>query len=444
MNSMGGGAVKLQVVGINHVTAPVSIREQAGMSSEEIMAGYRMLAELHADGGVVVLSTCNRTEFYVAGALTLADILTWWEQWSGVERGQLSEYLYWLQDDQAIDHLFRVAAGVDSMIIGEPEILGQVKAAYQLAQDGGVAGVLHRVFQTALKVGKRARTETAVSQNALSLGHVVVELVERVFGQVSGLTVLILGAGDMAGLVARHIHSAGVLGIQIVNRTPSRGQSLAKEVGGKAYGLDDLEGLLAQADVIIAATKSPEILVSEQVARKAFRESEHRLRFFFDLSVPRNIDSGVRRSGREVFVYDIDDVRSVVEKNQAERRREADAVDRIVREEVVQLREALRATDIGPLIRDLRDRAEEIRVAELSRVMTRLNHLDDEERDLIEQATRLMINKILNEPMVSMRQWAARGDHEKVDMVVDLFHLRPEVEAKTRAIMAERRLGSSG
>ncbi len=175
---MGGGAVKLQVVGINHVTAPVSIREQAEMSSEEILAGYRTLAGLHADGGVVVLSTCNRTEFYVAGALTLADILTWWEQWSGVERGQLSEYLYWLQDDQAIDHLFRVAAGVDSMIIGEPEILGQVKAAYQLAQDGGVAGVLHRVFQTALRVGKRARTETAVSQNALSLGHVVVELVE--------------------------------------------------------------------------------------------------------------------------------------------------------------------------------------------------------------------------------------------------------------------------
>ena len=441
---VGGGAVKVQVVGINHVTAPVEVREQVALTSDAVSLAYQNLGVLAPEMGVVILATCNRTEIYVAGSLTFGDVLTWWERWSGVERRQFADHLYWYQDDEAVDHLFRVAAGLDSMIVGETEILGQVKAAYQLAQQAGAAGALHRLFQTALKVGKRARTETGISQNAISVGHVVVELAERVFGSLKGLKVLLLGAGEMAELAAKHLQAAGARELAVLNRTPERGRALAKRLGGEAYPLEEIDLLLGSADVVVAATKSRVPLITAESAREAFRDDEHRLRFFFDLSVPRNVDAGVARAGREVFVYDIDDVRAVVEKNQAERMREAQAVEHIVEEERLRLKESMGATEIAPVIRSLRDRAETIRSAEMSRALGKLNHLSNADRELIEQATRAMVNKILNDPMASLRRWAGAGDRERLDVVMELFDLRPDCRSNTLASAMEHRLGAPG
>ncbi len=283
-----------------------------------------------------------------------------------------------------------------------------------------------------------------MGQNALSTGHVVVELAQRVFGSVDDLGVMILGAGDMAELLARHFRSAGVSRLMVLNRSLDRGRTLADKVDGEAYPLTALDTLLASADVVVGATKSQDILVSEAMARQAFRESPHRLRFFFDLGVPRNIAPEVRRAGREVFVYDVDDIRSVVARNQAERQREVEAVDVIVQEESIRFHEAMGVTNLGPVIRSLRQRAEDIRVGEMARVMGKLNHLDDRDRDLIEQASRAMVNKILNDPLVSLRKWAGSADQSRVDMVLDLFDLRPEAGSSAPGTVTNDRVGSPG
>lgn len=423
--------MKRQVVGISHVATPLALRERASFSPGQIDDAYRALVAGGTAMDMVILSTCNRTELYVSGAWALADILTFWEKWTGIERGQISDGLYWYQDDEAVRHLFRVAAGLDSMIVGEPEILGQVKGAYQRAQQAEVAGSLHRMFQMALKVGKRARTETLVAQNGVSMGHVVVELAQRVFGSLRGRRALVVGAGAMAELVSRHFRASGVEDLVIVNRTHAHGQALAARVGASAPLWSDLRSEMARADIVAVATKSADLVINEMLAKRAFHDDANRIRFLFDLSVPRNIAPGVAHVGRQTFVYDVDDVQAVVAKNQAERMREADAVGHIIEEELKVFKESMGATHVGAVIRSLQERAEAVRRAELTRVMAKLHHLSDEDRALIDQATRLMVNKILNDPVASLRRWAGAGDKHSLATALELFDLEREAEKPT-------------
>lgn len=416
--------MQIQVVGLNHARAPIAIREQVGFTSDMLAEAYRQADRLSHQEGLVVLSTCNRTEIYVAGPVALADILAWWERMTGIDRGDFSDYLYWHQGSEAIRHLLRVATGLDSMVLGETQILGQVKDAYQKSQEYGQAGRLHRIFHYALRSGKRAHAETGIDHNALSMGHAVIELIKKVFGELDGITALVVGSGDMGRLVARHLAAQGPRRLMIANRTREKAHVLAQDVGGEVADFSALASAIREADVIVSATSAPAPVISYAMARTALRGQGQRLRFFFDLAVPRDVEDRVATLGSGVFLYDVDDVKGVVESNLAQRQREVVKVERIIREEEEALMEELGASQVGPVIQRLRAKAEAIRQRELEKAMTRLPDLTAQERLVVEDTTRLILNKFLNDAMVSMRQWGADdGKASYIEAIRDLFRL---------------------
>lgn len=419
--------MQIQVLGLNHQTAPVEIRERVSLGTDQIVEAYRNHRHDPRMSGVVVVSTCNRTELYVAGRATLADILSWWESLVGVPRGDFVDHLYWHSKTEAYAHLFRVAAGLDSMVLGETQILGQIKAAYQLAVEHQAVGPLHRLFQYASRVGKRAHAETGISQNALSVGHAVVELARKVFGDMAPLTALVIGAGETGSLVARHLSFSGVGNIMVTSRTVDHADRLAREVGGSGVGFDQLTPALRQADLIVSATSAPYPIITVDRAREAFKGQTQRLRFVFDLAVPRDVEPETARLGSGIFLYDVDDIDHIVEANQRQRQKEAIKVERIVQEECEAFEEELGASEVGPIIRSLREKTELIRQNELAKIMHRLPSLTPEQRAVVEEATRIMMNKFLNDPMVSMRRWGNDGAKTVyVDAIRDLFRLRED------------------
>lgn len=420
--------MKIQVVGVNHKEAPLSVRERVAIAPPVLVDAYQSRDRIRHEEGTVVLSTCNRTEIYVAGDVELADVLTWWERMVGVNRGEFSDALYWWEGMEAARHLFGVAAGIDSMVLGETQILGQVKDAYQIAQEYGVAGQLHRIFQYALKVGKRSHSETEVGRNALSLGYAVVELAKKVFGTVQDRSALIIGAGETAQLVARHLSAQGLKSLTILNRTDRLGARLAQEIGVLTVDWAQLESAMARADIVVSCTSAPGFLVTREMAARTLKRNPHQFRFFFDLAVPRDIDPTVADLSRSVFVYDIDDVTRVVDANLQKRRREVFKVDRIIQEEVVQFQDEVGAGQVGSVIRSLRDKAETIRQEELAKAMVRLPNLSEDERRVVADTTRLILNKFLNDAMVSMRSWGQ--DEQKgssyIAAIRELFRLTDE------------------
>lgn len=415
---------KIQVVGVNHRQAPLAVRERVAFGPELLERAYQHHPSIRHQEGLAIVSTCNRTEIYVAGDCSLADILAWWEQTVGVARGEFADFCFWYQGTEAVSHLMRVAAGLDSMVLGESEILGQVKDAYQTAQHYQAVGALHRLFHDALRVGKRARSETDIGRNALSVGHAVVELSGKVFGSVQGRSALVIGAGATAQLVARHLAAQDLSELLIANRTRVRALGLVDELGATYVPLQDLVSAIGRADIIVSCTSAAQVLITKTMASEALRGHTHQLRFFFDLAVPRDIDPEVSRLSRNIFLYDIDDVTRVVDVNLQKRQREVSKVERIIQEEVAQFQEQMGASQVGSVIRSLRQKAETIRVQELEKAMHRLPNLSEEERLVVEETTRLILNKFLNDAMVSMRSWGQ--DEQKrsyVDAVRELFRL---------------------
>lgn len=421
------GTVKIQVVGVNHRDTPLAMREKIAIGPDLLDRAYAHRAAIRGEDGVVVLSTCNRTEIYVAGDVVLTDVLSWWEWLVDLPRAEFVDALFWLEGSPAAEHLLSVASGIDSMVIGETQILGQVKDAYQLADQRGAAGRLHRLFQYALKAGKRAHSETEVGRHALSLGHAVVELSKKVFGSVRDRSVLIIGAGTTAELVGRHLSSQQVGSLMVANRTRAHAERLAQVIGGQIVEWIDLEVAIGQADIVVSCTSAPDLLITRDMVARALKGALHKFRFFFDMAVPRDIDPGVSQLSRSIFVYDIDDVTRVVDANLNKRRREVVKVERMIQEEMVRFQEEIGAEQVGSVIRSLRDKAETIRQQELERVMNRLPHLSVEDREVVADATRLILNRFLNDAMVSMRSWG-RDEQKRsyVDAIRELFQLSAE------------------
>lgn len=424
--------MQLQCVGLNHKQAPVEIREKVGFTPDLLARAYQEVDRIPGQTGVVILSTCNRTELYVAGPAALSDILAYWEVLVGVNRGDFSDYLVWQQNDAAIEHIMRVAAGLDSMVLGEPQILGQVKAAYQLAHAYGAARRLHRIFHYALRLGKRAHSETGISHNALSMGHAVVELTRKVFGDEHPVTALIVGAGEMGALVARYLLDQGVGHLLVANRTYEKSRNLAEKLNAEVLPFENLSDGIRRADVVVSSTSSRQPIITVPMVKEAIRGQSQRLRFFFDLALPRDIAPDVGSLGDGIFLYDLDDVKSVIQANLKQREREVSKVERLIEEEREDLKKELGASEVGLVIRSLREKAETIRQVELAKAMGRLSHLSDEERGVVADTTRLILNKFLNDAMISMRSWGA--DETKalyIEAVRDLFHLQFEGESNT-------------
>jgi len=417
--------MSIVLVGVNHKTAPVEVREILAFSDEACTEGLRTLVDGEVVREGLIVSTCNRVEILSAmartqlqqGAQRIAEFL---DNNRSLAPGFIGQHLYSYSDDEAVRHLFRVASSLDSMVVGEPQVLGQVRHAYSLAVEAGTAGrVLNRLVHHTFRVAKRVRTETGIAANAVSISYMAVELGKKIFNSLKGHTILLIGAGEMAELTARHLMNAGASRILIANRTEEAARRLAIEFGGETIPFDELADYLPEADVVICSTSSPHYVVTEPLTRKARERRRNRPTCFIDISVPRNIDPAISNLPN-VFVFDIDDLESVITSNIREREREAERAELIVQSEVMQFQQSLRALDIGPSIGAFRLKLQELARAEMDRQRSRLGPLTPEQETAIESLLMATVNKISHPVLNQMRRSFETGDSDAAQTLLDI------------------------
>ncbi|MEZ4600702.1 MAG: glutamyl-tRNA reductase [Syntrophotaleaceae bacterium] len=394
-------------VGLNHKTAPVEIREQVAFSADSLVCPLERLIRLPEVVEGLILSTCNRVELYATGldaAAAVARIKNFLADFHQVPVATLTPHFYEYRGEAAIRHLFRVAASLDSMVIGEPQILGQLKEAFLSAQACQSAGlILTRLLHKSFSVAKRVRTETDIACQAVSISYSAVELARKIFGDLRSRSVLILGAGEMCELAARHLVQHQVAGVVVANRTYSRAVELAERFGGRAVQLDDIDDQLQQADIVLASTGAGEHLLTRSRVEEVIRRRKNRPMFFIDIAVPRNIDPEINEIDN-VYLYDIDDLQSVIEANLKERRKAAEKAEIIIDQEIVRFQAWLAGLEIAPTIAALRHRLEDIRRGELEKTLAQLKDLGPREREAIDSLTAAIVKKILHQPITVLKK----------------------------------------
>jgi len=417
------------VVGVSHRTAPLPVREALAFPKERLAeALLRLRAETGA-GEAMILSTCNRVELYARqdGPEAVAAIEGFLSRYHGRDAREMEAVVYRLADAEAIRHAFRVAASLESMVIGEPQILGQVKQAYQAAEEAGTLGsTLNALRNRSLAAAKRVRTETGIGRNAVSVSYVAVELARKIFGEIKDKNVLLVGAGKMTELAAKHLVRSGGRATVLGGRTFEKAAELAAALGGKAAPFESLRDELARTDIVISGTGAPGIVIHEadvESARAARRGRHARPLFLIDIAVPRDVDPAVGKlSG--VFLYDLDDLKAVAEANLRERLKEAAAAETLVDREVREFLDWQKAREAVPLLSELRRRAEEIRRTELDKVKKRLGPLTPEQEDALEAATSAIVNKLLHPPTVHLKEAVREADApEQLSLIRKLLGL---------------------
>ncbi|HEY3025837.1 MAG TPA: glutamyl-tRNA reductase [Pyrinomonadaceae bacterium] len=420
--------MSIVLVGLNHKTAPIEVREQLAFSDKACELSLRALVDGEVLREGLIVSTCNRVEvltsigngFLDEGTTRITNFLS---ESRSLPQDYFREHLYSHVDDQAVRHMFRVASSLDSMVIGEPQVLGQVRRAYSVAVEAGTTGrVLNRLIHHALRVAKRVRTETGIAASAVSISFMAVELGRKIFNSLAGHTVLLVGAGEMAELAARHLVNAGASDLMVANRSDKTARKLANEFGGKAVDYASLADHLASADIVICSTAAPDYVVTQDMARQMLEKRRNRPSFLIDISVPRNIDPAVGELPN-LFVFDIDDLEAVVSSNIREREREAERAELIVDSEVMQFQQALRALDIGPTLGALRRKLHDIAKCEMERQRNRLGQLSPEQEHAIEGLLASTVNKISHPLLSHLRRSYDTSEEETLREWRDLFGL---------------------
>ncbi len=419
--------MSIVLVGVNHKSAPIAVRERLAFSEDACAASLRELVdgELIREG--LIVSTCNRVEVLTETTSGRFDDSTerviQFLTRSDVPRNFFEANLYRHVDDEAVRHLFRVASSLDSLVVGEPQVLGQVRRAYSIALDAGTAGrILNRLVHHAFRVAKRVRTETGIGANAVSISYMAVELGKKIFDSLKGQTALLIGAGEMAELSARHLVNAGISRVMVANRTDASAHQLAESVGGEAVSFARLAEYLAEADVVICSTGADEYVVTEQMAREALHKRRNRPSFLIDISVPRNVDPAIGKIPN-MFVFDIDDLESVISSNIREREREAERAELIVESEIMQFQQSLRALDAGPAIGTFRQTLQDIAKLEFNRRRAQLGPLTPEQERAIEALLQATVNKISHPVLGQLRRSYDAADADRIEAWRDLFGL---------------------
>jgi glutamyl-tRNA reductase len=399
----------IAVAGMSHHSAPVEVREKVAFSPCAARSFLRRLKENGTAAEAVLLSTCNRTELYAvvededAKERLLGSLAA--EKALGYDF--LERHSYWLTDDKAVRHLYRVASSLDSMVVGEGQILGQVREAYRAATEELCTGpILNRLFHTSLRVGKKVRSETGIGESSLSVPRVAVQLAGEVFRTLEGRTALVLGTGEMSELVIKHLVSSGVRELRIANRTAGRADALAGRVGGVAVSFDALTQELSKVDVVVSSTGAGEWVVDSELVAEALAGREEPL-FFIDIAVPRDVDPVVQNLDR-VYVYDVDDLQAVVDRNSDDRAAAAAEGEAMIGSAVFEFMGWLSTLRVVPFIKELRDGAERIRGHELARALSGLN-LSPEEAEAVERMSRALVNKLLHGPIQELKALAESG-----------------------------------
>ena len=420
--------MSILLVGVNHKTAPVEIRERLAFNDEACANGLRHLVEGDVVREGLIVSTCNRVEILSATPSDQVEFgagrLTQFLDTSGrLPTGFLDKHLYRHTNEDAVRHLFRVASSLDSMVVGEPQVLGQVRHAYSLAVEAGTAGrVLNRLVHHTFRVAKRVRNETGIAANAVSISYMAVELGKKIFDSLKGCTVMLIGAGEMAELSARHLVNAGASRVIIANRTEESARKIADEFGGTIISLEQLDQFLGEADMVICSTGAPTYVLTAEQTRKALERRRNRPTCLIDISVPRNIDPQVGNIPN-VFLFDIDDLESVITSNIREREREAERAELIVQSEVMQFQQTLRLMDVGPTIGALREKLQDVARAEMARQRKKLGPLTKDQEAAVESLLMSTVNKISHPILNQMRRFYETSEPDNAQAAQDPFGL---------------------
>ncbi len=413
--------------GLSHKTAPVEVRERFALSGQELKEALLDLIQSESISETVIISTCNRSEIYAAvsdPARFKRDVTQYLSLLCGLDSRSIEKYLYFKETTQAAEHLFSVASSLDSMLLGEAQILGQVKEAYETALEAGVtATIFNRLFREALLVGKRVRSETSIGENAVSVSSIAVTLAKKVFETLEGRTILVLGAGEMSELAVKNLVSSGASSIFVANRNFEAAKEMAARFNGRAIGFDDFPKELERADIVIGSTAAPHFVVTKDQVAAAMKARRGRLIFFIDIAVPRDIDPKVDELDN-VFLYDIDDLKTVADFNLAERKKEAAKAAKIVEAGVDSFILWLGSLEVVPTISALKGQAEDIRSKEIEKVLSKLSHLSQVDKETIDALSTSIINKLLHRPIVSLKESAnTKGGYVYIDSLRHIFGL---------------------
>ena len=419
--------MKIAVLGVNHKTAPIELRERLAISPANLAEATRLLVEFPGVQEALILSTCNRVELITCQDSAAPDLLEFMESYFRIDPGVIRPHLYEHREGEAIRHLFRVASSLDSMVIGEPQILGQVKEAYLAASSvGAIRSYLDRLLQRTFTVAKKVRNETQIGNSSVSIASVAVELAQKIFGSLEGKKVLLVGAGEMSELAARHLMAQGAGAVFVANRTQQRAEDLAQQFNGKAIRFDEIYATADQADIVITSTGAPQAIFRKEHAQHFLQRRRGHPMFFIDIAVPRDVDPEVNRLDG-IFLYDIDDLQSVASSHMDERGREAELAESMIAAEVEQFERRLHVLNVVPEIVQLQRSLEEIRQGELRRLESRLDGrmqtLSEEQKAAVEMLTRSLVNKLLHHPLQAIKGAAKEGNAAAVDAIRQAFGL---------------------
>ena len=419
----------LTLIGVNHKTAPIELRERIAISREELPETTRALAAVPGVAECMIVSTCNRVEIVASIESPEADLTAFLHRHFGLDAALLAPHIYEHRDQEAVRHLFRVAASLDSMVVGEPQILGQVKEAFAVARASGtVGGQLEHLLQSAFAAAKKVRSETEIGSNSVSIASVAVELARKIFGSLQGRTVFLVGAGKMSELAARHLVQQGAGAILVTNRTLERARQLAEPFNGRVIPFDQLYETATEADIVISSTGAPHPIFRREHGQQFMHRRRNRPMFFIDIAVPRDVDPAVNKLDG-IFVYDIDDLQAVAASHLAERSRQAGDAEALIAAEVERFHQRQRTVNVAPAIVALQRQAEEIRQSELRRVQTRIGTLTAEQLAAVEALTRGLVNKFLHPPMQALKQAARENDATRLEALCDTWSLPATAEA---------------
>ena len=429
--------MNLIIVGLSHKTAPVEIREKLSFPSQTIGEPLNRLCTSYGINEGVIISTCNRVEIF---AVTqdiekgLWQLKRFMSDYHNIPMEGLDEHLYTYTSEDAARHIFRVASGLDSMVLGEPQIFGQVKDAYGYALQHRTAGVIiNKLFHKAFSVAKRIRTETKIGSSAVSISYAAVELAKKIFGTLEGKSVMLIGAGEMAELAAKHLLSNGVQEIIVANRTYERAIEMAKGFNGTPIMFREFPHYLKRVDIVIASTAAPKYIIRPEQVDEVIKERKNRSMFFIDISVPRNVDPLINKIDN-IYLYNVDDLQGVVEANMKERAKEARAAEVIIDEEIENFYKWVKSLDVVPTIVALKKKIEDIRKGEVEKALSGLNGLQEKDIQVIDAMTKAIVNKIVHDPVTHLKKEANKveGDFyiEAARRLFDLNTEEVEVEKK--------------
>jgi glutamyl-tRNA reductase len=417
--------MSFHLIGVNHNTAPVEVRERLALPESRLPDACKSLCQQDGIEEGMILSTCNRVELLVRGRNSADSLRTFVCEYFHLDPAEYERYFYDYRDEDAVRHMFRVTSSLDSMVVGEPQILGQVKEAYAVARAvGAVNSQLDSLLTRAFAVAKRVRTETAVGSSAVSVASVAVELAKKIFGSLNGKHVYLVGAGKMSELAARHLIAHGAASIFVANRTYDRALQLAKKFNGQAIVFEQLYETCDKADIVITSTGAPHAIFRREHGELFLSRRRNRPMFFIDIAVPRDVDPELNRLDG-IFVYDIDDLQQAVTSHVADRKKEAERAEAIVALEVQRFQARLQTLDVVPTIVSLQDHLETIRQAEIDRVRGRLGSLSPDQELAVDALTKGIINKIMHTPISTLKTAARESEATTViDLVRRLFNLQ--------------------